>query len=126
MSVRPIILWPESWLNKLSVPVLPEEYNSDQLIELATDLVDTMRAARGVGLAAPQLGVLKRIVAVPNPEKLIEGGVLILCNPVLSEFSPEKHRGLEGCLSLPGQTLSIERSRQVQVTAKRVDGTDFL
>jgi peptide deformylase len=126
MSVRPIILWPEPWLNQLSALVLPEEYNSEVLLELATDLVDTMRAARGVGLAAPQLGVHKRIVVVPNPEKLAEGGVLVLCNPVLTDFSEEKHRGLEGCLSLPGLTLSIERSNKVRVSAKRVDGTDFL
>jgi peptide deformylase len=106
--------------------VLQEEFNSDPLLELATDLVDTMRAARGVGLAAPQLGVHKRIVVVPNPEKLVEGGVLVLCNPVLTDFSEEKHRGLEGCLSLPGLTLSIERPYKVRVTAKRVDGTDFL
>lgn len=126
MNVRPIILWPESWLNQVSAPVLPEEYNSEALLELAADLVATMRAARGVGLAAPQLGVHKRIVVVPNPEKLAEGGVLVLCNPMLSDFSEEKHRGLEGCLSLPGLTLSIERSNKVRVTAKRVDGTDFV
>jgi peptide deformylase len=105
--------------------VLQEEYGSEPLFELAADLVDTMRAARGVGLAAPQLGVHKRVVVVPDAERLVEGGVLVLCNPVLTDFSEDKHRGLEGCLSLPGVTLSIERPSRVRVAAKRVDGTDF-
>lgn len=124
MAVRPIILWPEPWLNQQSAPVLPEEFGSELLQELETDLVDTMRAARGVGLAAPQLGVHKRVIAVPDPEKLSQGGVLVLCNPVLSEFATEKRGGLEGCLSLPGQNLHIERFVSVKLTAKLASGAD--
>lgn len=125
MAVRPIILWPEPWLNQQSVPLLPEEFGSEQLKELAVDLVDTMSAARGVGLAAPQLGVHKRVVVVPNPERLNEGGVLVLCNPVLSEMSPERKVNVEGCLSLPGATLPVERAVSVKVTAKFIDGVDL-
>jgi len=121
MAVRPIILWPETWLNQQSAPVLPEEFNTEALIELAADLVDTLSAARGVGLAAPQLGVHKRVVAVPDPKQ----GILVLCNPTLSEFAPEKRVSLEGCLSLPTVTLPIERPIRVKVTARRVGGAVY-
>jgi peptide deformylase len=121
MSVNPIILWPESWLNQKSVPVLPEEFNSEELAGLAEDLVDTMAAARGLGLAAPQLGVHKRVVAVPHPKY----GVIVLCNPVLSEFTTSKQVTLEGCLSLPTITLPVERPTGVKVAAQRMDGTGF-
>lgn len=125
MAVRPIVLWPEPWLNKQSAAVLPEEFGSEPLVELADDLVETMHAAKGIGLAAPQLGVHKRVVAVPDPTRRAPHGTLVLCNPVLSELAAEKEKAPEGCLSLPGVELWMERSTSVKVTARLVDGTDY-
>lgn len=127
MAVRPIVLWPESWLNQQSSPVLPEEFNSEQLNELAEDLFETMSAARGLGLAAPQLGVHKRVIAVPDATRLAQGqrATIVLCNPVLSELSEEKKRAPEGCLSLPNIELWMDRSTSVKVTAKTIDGKDY-
>lgn len=127
MAVRPIILWPESWLNQKSTPVLPDEFGSEQLSELAVDLFETMQAARGLGLSAPQLGVHKRVIAVPDPTQAALGrrATIVLCNPVLSELSEGKNRAPEGCLSLPSIELWMERYTSVKVTAKTIDGKDY-
>lgn len=126
MSVRPIIMWPEPWLSEKSDPVLPEEFNSDQLKEIVQDLVDTMNQCGGLGLSAPQLGVHKRIITVRDfPKPPDEPKPLVVCNPVLSDFSEEKQSGVEGCLSLPGVRVPRERALRVKVTGKLVDGSDF-
>jgi peptide deformylase len=126
MSVVPIVLWPEPWLNQKSDPVLPEEFGSEALKELEVALVETMLAARGVGLSAPQIGIHKQIIAIPDPV-LVDGAMraLVLCNPVLSEVSEAKRSGQEGCLSLPTILLPVERAVRVKLTAKRVDGSDY-
>jgi len=126
MAIRPIIIWPEPWLSQKSDLVLPEEFNSESLKELETDLVETMTAAKGVGLSAPQLGVHKQVIVVPDPTPL-DGRTraLVLCNPVLSEFSAARRGGQEGCLSLLDIILPVERAIRVKITAKRVDGSDF-
>lgn len=125
MAVRPIILYPESWLKQKSAPVLLEEFGSDQLRELVADLAETMVAARGVGLAAPQIGVHKRVVVVPSPTNPSRGNLVVLCNPVLSEFTAEMQTTLEGCLSLPGVTLPVKRPVGVKLKAQTVEGVDF-
>lgn len=118
MTVRPIVMWPEPWLKQKSVEVLPEEFGSPDLVELAEDLVETMQAARGLGISAPQIGVHKRIIVIPSPEK----GWLTVCNPVVTPTIATKNRGQEGCLSLPGVALYIERHEGVRLEGRAVDG----
>jgi len=125
MTVRMIIMWPEPWLALKSDPVLPEEFNSDEMKELSKDLVDTMRATKGVGLSAIQLGVQKRIIVIPDPENTVPGMPLVLCNPELSELSEEKQSGQEGCLSLPQVLIPKERSVSVKVSGKLVTGDPY-
>ena len=81
---------------------------------LVTDMIETMRAAPGVGLAGPQVGVLDRVFVWEVEEE--HGAVF---NPVITEASEEKVEGEEGCLSIPGLYYPVLRSRTV-----RVEGTD--
>lgn len=84
-------------------------------ITLIEDMLDTMYEANGVGLAAPQVGVLKRIVVIDVGE-----GPIVLINPEIIETSGEQ-TGDEGCLSVPGKSGCVTRPNYVKVKAQDVD-----
>lgn len=88
--------------------------------ELIEDMLDTMYAANGVGLAAPQVGVLKRVVVIDVTGE----EPYILINPVIVETSGEQ-TGQEGCLSVPGKAGQVTRPNYVKVTALDVDMKNF-
>ncbi len=88
-----------------------------RILTLLDDMVQTMRAADGVGLAAPQVGVLRRIVVV----EVEPGEVYELINPKIIAFSGEQE-GLEGCLSVPGQWGIVKRPMHVTVRAMNRKG----
>ena len=95
--------------------------------ELAEDMLDTMYEANGVGLAGPQVGVLKRIVVIDIGE-----GPVVMINPVILETSGEQ-TGDEGCLSLPGKAGTVTRPNYVKCRAYdenmeqfEVEGTELL
>ena len=90
----------------------PVDKITPRTIQLLDDMVETMRAANGVGLAAPQIGVLRRIVVI----EVEEGEVIELINPEIISRSG-KNEGLEGCLSLPGQWGIVTRPMKVKVRA---------
>ncbi len=99
----------------------------DRLWVLLDDMYETMREANGVGIAAPQVGILKRAVVVD-----IGDGPVELINPVVTSVRG-KVRDVEGCLSFPDQWGYVERPQKVKVTAKNrygkeihVEGTDLL
>ena len=83
--------------------------------ELAEDMLDTMYEANGVGLAAPQVGVLKRLAVID-----VGDGPVILVNPVITEASGEQ-TGEEGCLSVPGMAGKVTRPNKVKVKAQDLD-----
>ena len=90
----------------------PIDKITPRVLTLLDDMVDTMRAADGVGLAAPQVGILKRIVVIETePGKVIE-----LINPKIIAFSGEQ-TGEEGCLSVPGRSGIVTRPMHVTVRA---------
>ena len=90
----------------------PVDKITPRVLTLLDDMVDTMRAADGVGLAAPQVGILKRIVVIETePGKVIE-----LINPKIIAFSGEQ-TGEEGCLSVPGRSGIVTRPMHVTVRA---------
>ncbi len=90
----------------------PIEKITPRTLQLLDDMAETMRAADGVGLAAPQVGILRRIVVIEvEPGQLIE-----LINPEIVARSG-KNEGLEGCLSLPGQWGIVTRPMKVKVRA---------
>lgn len=84
---------------------------TDKIQDLIEDMLDTMYDAQGVGLAAPQVGILKRIVVIDIGE-----GPLVLINPVITETSGSQ-TGDEGCLSLPGKAGTVTRPNVVTVSA---------
>ena len=90
----------------------PVDKITPRVLQLLDDMVETMRAADGVGLAAPQVGVLRRIVVI----EVDEGDVIELINPEIIESSGT-NEGLEGCLSLPGQWGLVTRPMTVKVRA---------
>ena len=92
----------------------PVEKMTDRLNELIDDMFDTMYDANGVGLAAPQVGILRRIVVIDT----YEGNPLVLINPEIIETEGEQI-GPEGCLSLPG--LQGEVARPERVVCKALD-----
>ena len=86
-----------------------------KIVELIDDMLETMYEAGGVGLAAPQVGVLKRIVVID-----VGDGPLILVNPEILETSGEQ-TGEEGCLSVPGMSGQVTRPDHVKVKALDLD-----
>lgn len=102
---------------------------SAPLHQLALDMVDTMLAARGVGLAAPQIGVSVRLIAYHVPHSRISGApddlpqpVRVLVNPLLEPLDDEVEFGAEGCLSIPDLRGIVPRYRRVAYRAHDLDG----
>ncbi|MDO5134441.1 MAG: peptide deformylase [Eubacteriales bacterium] len=93
----------------------PVEEITPRIRELVTDMLETMYDASGVGLAAPQVGILKRVVVIDVGE-----GPLILINPEICESSGEQV-GDEGCLSVPGMAGQVTRPDHVRVKARDLD-----
>lgn len=93
---------------------------NDRIRELAEDMLDTMYEANGVGLAAPQVGVLKRIVIID-----IGDGPVVMINPVILETSGSQ-TGQEGCLSIPGKAGIVTRPNYVKAKAYNLDMEEFI
>lgn len=91
-----------------------------KLLELIDDMLETMEDANGVGLAAPQVGVLRRICVIDVGEENGTKEPLVLINPEVIEESGEQE-GQEGCLSLPGYVGDVKRPMKVTVKAKDID-----
>ena len=91
----------------------------EKTVELIEDMLDTMYEAQGVGLAAPQVGILKRIVVIDVSEE--QDDPIILINPEIIETSGEQ-RGGEGCLSVPGRQAVVTRPRHVTVQFQNRNG----
>ena len=108
MALRTIRVQGDSVLTKKSRTV---DKMTPRIGELITDMLDTMYDAMGVGLAAPQVGILKRIVVIDVGE-----GPIVLINPEIVEMSGEQ-TGYEGCLSVPGKTGIVTRPNHVKVRA---------
>ena len=90
----------------------PVDAITPRILTLLDDMIDTMRAADGVGLAAPQVGILRRIVVI----EVEPGQVIELINPKIIAFSGEQD-GQEGCLSVPGRWGKVKRPQNVTVRA---------
>lgn len=124
MAVRTIITEGDPRLRQKSLRIRTVD---DEVRRLAQDLWDTVRAARGLGLAAPQIGVLRRIIVVSIPPDYVEEGdpgvELTLINPEIVRASG-RQVGLEGCLSIPGWYGEVPRFMHVTVKALDLDGRE--
>ena len=117
MALREIVKKGDAVLNKKCHPVT--QFDS-KLHALLDDMGETVRAADGVGLAAPQVGILRQVVVVINEDdELIE-----LINPEIVKTSGEQF-GLEGCLSVPGRYGFVKRPMIVRVRAQDRNGVTF-
>ena len=108
MALRTIRIMGDDKLEKVCKPVKEMTQRTKELID---DMLDTMYDSEGVGLAAPQVGILKRIVVIDVGE-----GPIVMINPEILETSGEQ-TGQEGCLSLPGQAGIVTRPNYVKVKA---------
>lgn len=117
MAIRNIREIGDPVLNKVCKEV---KEVTDRTRELIDDMLDTMYEAEGVGLAAPQVGILKRIVVIDVTGE----DPYVLINPVILETSGEQ-TGNEGCLSVPGKTGVVTRPNYVKVKAYDVDLKPF-
>ncbi|MFP4451065.1 MAG: peptide deformylase, partial [Rhodosalinus sp.] len=110
---RPILIHPDPRLKKMAAPVADL---SDARRELARDMLETMYAAPGIGLAAPQVGVLERLIVLDCVKE--EGAAprpLVMFNPEVTAASDKLNTYEEGCLSIPEQYADVTRPAEVQV-----------
>ena len=98
----------------------PVDKITPRIITLLDDMIETMRDADGVGLAAPQVGVLRRVVVIETPDE----GLIELINPKIIAYSGEQE-GDEGCLSIPGRWGVTKRPMHVTVRAMNRKGEIF-
>ncbi len=115
MAILPILRYPDPRLRAVAEPV--ERFDAD-LRQLAADLLETMRAAPGVGITAPHVGVPLRLVVL----ELAPGDVRTYANPQILWASPETSRATEGSVSMPGVTEEIERPAKVRLSWRDLDG----
>ncbi|MHB0868135.1 MAG: peptide deformylase [Chloroflexota bacterium] len=116
MAVRPIVLLGDPVLRQKAKRVTRFGQSIQQLID---DMIETLRAAPGVGLAAPQVGVLLRVVVID-----IEDEITVLCNPEITEMEGE-YEPEEGCLSIPGYVANVKRALKVTVKARNRRGKEI-
>lgn len=117
MALRNIREFGDPVLNKSCLPV---KEMTDRNKELISDMFETMYEANGVGLAAPQVGVLKRIFVIDTTGE----DPLVFINPEITEASGSQ-TGYEGCLSLPGKTGTVTRPAKVKAKALDIDMKPF-
>jgi peptide deformylase len=118
MPLRPILRYHDARLREVAKPVL--QYDAS-LRELAADLLDTMRAAPGVGITAPHIGIALRVVVIelpdaPEPRYFV--------NPEIIESSQETMRHEEGSVSMPGVIEEIERPARITLRYRDLEGTE--
>jgi len=114
-------------IRKIGDPVLRTKAKeiseiTDKTRELLDNMADTMYAAPGVGLAAPQVGILQRIVVIDVDD---EHGLVELINPEIIFYSEEKNILEEGCLSIPGESAEVIRPSVVKVKALNRNGEEI-
>jgi len=120
MPILPILHYPDPRLHTIARPVAVVD---DTIRRLVADMLETMYAAKGVGLAATQVDVHLRVVVMDVSETRNAPRVLI--NPVLQWASAEKLLGEEGCLSVPGVYDGVERAARVAVRALDENGSEY-
>jgi len=121
MGLRTIVSLPDPVLRRKARPVTRFDSNLQTLIE---DMIETMRAAPGVGLAAPQVNISQRLIVVEYAEhednedmeeKPVKKKLYVMLNPEIIKTSEETVPGVEGCLSVPGVVGEVERFLMIQV-----------
>jgi peptide deformylase len=116
MTIRPIVRYPDP---RLALPAQPVTVFDDALRDLASDLLETMHAAPGIGITAPHIGVSLRVVVLDLDAT---GGARTYVNPEIIWASSEMILHREGSVSMPGVNDEVERHARVRITYHDVDG----
>jgi len=119
MTIKPIITVPNEVLKKISDPI---ENVGESEKKLVNDLFETMYNSNGIGLAAVQVGILKRILVIDVSTKEEKKNPLCFINPVIKKISDETSVYEEGCLSIPDTFIEIERPKICEVEYIDLDG----
>jgi peptide deformylase len=117
MTIRPIVRYPD---RRLGIPARPVTVFDDALRDLAKDLLETMRAAPGIGITAPHIGVALRVVVLELDAK---DGARTYVNPEIEWASAEMILHREGSVSMPGVNDEVQRHARVRISYQDVDGT---
>ena len=120
MALLPILHFPDPRLQKVAAPI---ERVDDEVRRIAADMAETMYAAPGIGLAATQVDVHRRLIVIDISET--HDQLITLINPRILGQSAEIQACEEGCLSVPGIFDEVERPAQVEVEALGLDGKAF-
>ncbi|MEJ8751317.1 peptide deformylase [Lagierella sp. ICN-221743] len=120
MAIRNIRIIGDPILNKKAREV---EKIDNRILQLLDDMEETMRDANGLGLAAPQIGILKRLVVVDMQDG---NGVMKMINPRITEKSEENQENLEGCLSIPGKSGLVDRPKNLVLEYTDVNGENVV
>ena len=121
MAIREIVKNNTEFLSKKSRPV---DVIDDRIIQLVEDMKDTLIKSGGVGLAAPQVGILKRIFVVDVGDD--EPNIMAFINPEILKQKGKNDKYIEGCLSFPGRSFKITRPHKVTLKAQGIDGEWFV
>jgi peptide deformylase len=119
MTIRPLVILPDTRLRVVSEPV---PAITDEIRRLAEDMLETMYDAPGVGLAAIQIGVPKRVITMDVSKSETERQPLVLINPEILWSSEEKRTYEEGCLSIPEYYEEVERPDRVRFRYTNLQG----
>jgi peptide deformylase len=118
--VREILIWPDPVLKKKALPIVAVDEATRTLVR---DMFDTMYAADGVGLAAPQIGVLQRIIVLDTSPRQSEARPLAMINPRITGLEGTTTYE-EGCLSIPGEAEDVVRAAFATVEYLDLDGKE--
>ena len=121
MAVRPIVIYGDPVLREVSKEV---EHFDSELKDLVSDMIDTVKDAQGLGLAAVQIGVAKRVFIVDLSAVDITEKLRVFINPVIEPLEGEAEYE-EGCLSFPGIYQKITRPDKVRVKSYDIEGSEF-
>tara|TARA_R100001143_G_C3356121_1_gene132439 strand:- start:1192 stop:1710 length:519 start_codon:yes stop_codon:yes gene_type:complete len=122
MSLLEILEYPDPRLRKKALAVSGVD---DELRQTIDDMFETMYAASGIGLAATQVNIQKRLLVIDIADEDEQRQPLVFINPEIEVLDPEPHRHEEGCLSVPGYFEFVERPRKVRVNALDRNGEAF-
>lgn len=118
MTSRIVLTSPNAELRVVSKPIAMNEMISKDMHKLVLDLVETMDVENGIGIAAPQIGIHKRLIIVDIGDKQPQA----FFNPIIKSKSFSKIESEEGCLSVPGVFGIVKRHKAVTVTAQNQNG----
>lgn len=118
--IRTILTYPNSELKKKSVPVT---IITDSVRQLVQDMAETMYAAPGIGLAAPQIGVHQRVIIIDISGKNEPPDLIVAINPVIIHAEGEEYEE-EGCLSVPDYAANVKRHARVIIKGLDLDGVE--